>query len=599
MLRRISKLRTNDMLITDLMKSVHSGKIQLPDFQRGWVWSDSMIKKLIASIIRKFPVGAAMFLEYGNSEIKFKYRPVEGAPTCNTIPSELILDGQQRLTSIYAALFSPDPVCTKNDNGTEIKRYYYINISKALDPSCDMADDAIISVPETKIITENIGRDIVLDLSSPEKEYKEKMFPLNIIFDAAKTMMWYFGYCAYHGQNPELRKEYESFAVQIITEVSQYRMPVIFLENDTPREAVCQVFENVNTGGVSLTVFELVTAIFAIDEFNLRADWEERKEKYFDDELLSAVSATDFLTACTLLTSYRKGGTVSCKKKDVLALRLTDYRQYADEMADGFKKAAHDILMEEKIFSDNDIPYTTQLIPLAVLCVLLKDGSTLSANIKNKLKQWLWCGVFGELYGSALDSRYVNDVVEVMAWIKDGAKPPRTVEESYFSPTRLLSVQTRNSAAYKGIMALILKNGSRDFISGSPMDIASYVKDKIDIHHIFPKDYCKKRGLPREKWNSAVNKTPIAYGTNRKIGSKAPSVYIRDIERTEQADTSALDEYLASHWIDASMLRTDNFDGFFIERAKNLLNAIETATGKPISGRDSDEVVKAFGAKLI
>ena len=97
-------MQTNDRPISELMKDVHTGKAQLPDFQRGWVWDDNRIRALIASITSNFPIGAAMFLEYGNENIRFKYRVIEGAPAKNAIPSELILDGQQRLTALYLGL---------------------------------------------------------------------------------------------------------------------------------------------------------------------------------------------------------------------------------------------------------------------------------------------------------------------------------------------------------------------------------------------------------------------------------------------------------------------------------------------------------------
>ena len=126
-------MQTNDRPISELMQSVENGNAQLPDFQRGWVWDDNRIKALIASITNGYPVGAAMFLEYGNANIRFKYRVIEGSPAQNVVPSELILDGQQRLTSIYASLFSPNPVHTRTDKGKDIQRYYYIDIEKALD----------------------------------------------------------------------------------------------------------------------------------------------------------------------------------------------------------------------------------------------------------------------------------------------------------------------------------------------------------------------------------------------------------------------------------------------------------------------------------
>ena len=590
-------MQTNDRQITDLMKSVDNGNAQLPDFQRGWVWDDNRIKALIASITNNYPVGAAMFLEYGNVNIRFKYRVVEGSPSTGVVPSELILDGQQRITSIYSSLFNPNAVHTRTDKGKDINRFYYIDIEKALNTDTDRID-AIISVPETRIITSNFGRDIELDLSTPDKEYEQKMFPLNIILDYVKMQSWQNNYYAYHNYDAEIIQEFTKFNSFIVMPTMQYKMPVILLDKNTPKEAVCQVFENVNTGGVSLTVFELITAIFAMDDFELRKDWEKRQEKYFSGDLLSVISATDFLTACTLLSTYKKGGTVSCKKKDVLNLTLDEYKKYADALSAGFVEAEK-ILEEERIFSSKDLPYTTQFIPLAVLCTILAENNQIKVtNIKNKIKQWYWCGVFGEMYGGANETRYVLDVVGVMDWINDDTKLPKTVQDSYFNPTRLLSLQSRLSAAYKGIMALILKNHRQDFISGREMDVTVYKAENIDIHHVFPRDYCEKQGYDKAKWNSVINKTPITYSTNREIGGVAPSVYLSKIESKGQVTADTLNSYLETHWLTVDDCRTDDFNSHIINRAKMLLDAIEKATGKTISGRDSEDTIKAFGDSL-
>ena len=590
-------MQTNDRQITDLMKDVDCGNAQLPDFQRGWVWDDNRIKALIASITNNYPVGAAMFLEYGNVNVRFKYRVVEGVPVENIIPSELILDGQQRITSIYSALYNSKPVHTRTEKGKDINRFYYIDIEKALNTDTDRVE-AIISIPETRIVTSNFGRDIELDLSSPDKEYEQKMFPLNIILDYVKMQSWQNDYYAYYKYDSSIIQEFTKFNNIIVMPTMQYKMPVILLDKNTPKEAVCQVFENVNTGGVSLTVFELITAIFAMDDFELRKDWETRKEKYFSGDLLNVISATDFLTACTLLSTYKKGGTVSCKKKDVLNITLDEYKKYADDLSDGFVEAEK-ILEEERIFSSKDLPYTTQFIPLAVLCTILAENNQIKVtNIKNKIKQWYWCGVFGEMYGGANETRYVLDVVGVMDWLKDDNKLPKTVQDSYFNPRRLLSLQSRLSAAYKGIMALILKNHCQDFISGREMDFTVYKAENIDIHHVFPRDYCEKQGYDKAKWNSVVNKTPITYSSNREIGGVAPSVYLAKIASKGQAASDVLDSYLETHWLDVNACRSDDFQEHIINRAKMLLDAIEKATGKTISGRDSEDVVNAFGRSV-
>lgn len=176
---------------------------------------------------------------------------------------------------------------------------------------------------------------------------------------------------------------------------------------------------------------------------------------------------------------------------------------------------------------------------------------------------------------------------------------PRTCSEAYFTPTRLLSMQSRQSAAYKGIMALILKNHAQDLISGREMDFTVYQSEKIDIHHIFPQDYCIKCGYEKAKWNSIVNKTPISAGTNREIGGVAPSRYLGRIEKKGAVNPDTLDAYLTSHWINPALCRSDDFEHFIIDRAKMLLNAISSAMGKTVNGRDSEEVVQRFGANLI
>jgi hypothetical protein len=118
----------------------------------------------------------------------------------------------------------------------------------------------------------------------------------------------------------------ERFEEQILMRFQTYKIPVIVLLRDTPKEAVCQVFEKVNTGGVSLTVFELVTATFAADDFQLRRDWDERAARIKDKRpVLGDVDGTDFLTAVTLSSTYRRHiagkGAVGCKRKDILKLR--------------------------------------------------------------------------------------------------------------------------------------------------------------------------------------------------------------------------------------------------------------------------------------
>jgi hypothetical protein len=356
----------------------------------------------------------------------------------------------------------------------------------------------------------------------------------------------------------------------------------------------------VNTGGVTLSVFELVTATFAAEDFRLRADWEDRQKRLDEHAILEEFDATQFLTAVTLLATHERaraaGGAVSCKRRDVLKLSLTDYRRLAPKVEAGLLAVAR-FLARERVFGRKDLPYTTQLVPLAAICAALGERFE-NDTFKKGVGRWYWSGVFGELYGSATESRFAADLPEVLRWL-DGGEEPKTLRDSSFAPMRLLSLQSRLSAAYKGFAALTMREGSQDFLSGDPIDITRYFDLGIDIHHLFPQKHCETNGLKRTLWNSVVNKTPLSARTNRIIGGHSPSKYLGKIERDHGITAERLNEILQTHLVKPGLLRNDDFPTFIRARASRLLDVVELATGKAAQGRDSEEVVAEFGGSLV
>jgi len=597
-----------DEYLRNLLDEIESNNLQLPDFQRGWVWEDSRIVSLLASLTLGYPVGTLMLLESGG-EFKFKCRGIEGNELGDEEkePTMMILDGQQRLTSTFLSLRSKKPVKTTTDTGRKIKRYYYINIEKALNTTVDR-EEAIFSVDENKQIRSEMGRKIELDLSTQELEFEQKMVPLNLCSDFSEIIAWSSKYYEYHKFDPVKVAEYNKFNELIIQPLLGYRIPIIKLKNTTPKEAVCQVFEKVNQGGVPLTVFELLTATFAADNYELRKDWEtiengsekatefgKARTGFKSINNLKEVDSSSFLTAITLLSSYLKGGTVGCKRKDVLNLALEDYKKYREMILDGYERA-NTFLIEQKIFSSDYIPYGNQLIPLAVICAVQKNFDNIT--VKNKIAKWFWCGVLGELYGSSTETRASFDVFEVDNWINNNGVEPRTITDSNFNTLRLFGLQSKSSAAYKGIMALILKENCKDWITGSEMDVTIYLEKNSDIHHIFPKEYCEIQGYDKRYWNSIVNKTPLFYSTNRAIGGVAPSKYLKKIEVEKNVDPNLINVFVSSHILKYEYLSSDDFDNFITDRASRILDLIENATGKKITDRGSEDVLKEFNKKL-
>jgi hypothetical protein len=600
-----STFQTNEPLISELMREVGTGHIQLPDFQRGWVWDDAHIRSLIASVSLSHPIGAIMTLEAGGNSVRFKPRLVEGVVLPGPQkPDQLILDGQQRITALFVALCNEGPVSTTTDKDEPIQRFYYLDMARCLDPDMERVD-AVVSVPANREVRTDFARRVLLDVRTREGEYAAGFFPLTITFDPVAALNWFSGYQKHHGYAKERIEFVNRFQTEVWQRFQQYKLPVIELLHGTEKEAVCQVFEKVNTGGVTLSVFELLTATFAADDFSLRDDWKARRTKLADDaslknsrELILKMDETAFLTAVTLLCSHRRhekeGSAVSCKRRDVLRLALDEYRAYADQVQRGLV-AAGKFLVQEKVFSPRELPYTTQLIPLSAICAEL--GPSLGNQpVREKLARWYWCGVFGELYGSATETRYALDLPQVVAWMR-GGEEPQTVRDCSFAPTRLLTLQTRNSAAYQGLMAQLMQLGSRDFLSGEAIEFTNYFDDAVDIHHVFPKAWSEKMGLPRLLWNSVVNKAPLTARTNRYLGGYAPSHYLAKLE-TKKLSVDLVDELLETHGVNSQTLRDDDFAAFAQDRASALLDLIEGATGRPITGRDAQEVVTAFGGPL-
>jgi hypothetical protein len=317
--------------------------------------------------------------------------------------------------------------------------------------------------------------------------------------------------------------------------------------------------------------------------------------------VLGDVDGTDFLTAVTLCSTYRRHidgkSAVGCKRKDILKVTLDEYKSHALAVEQGFVRAAR-FLSREHIYDTKSLPYHTQLLPLSVICAELGDAFEKEA-VRQKLARWCWSGVFGELYGGANEARYAFDVPEVLAWVKSQGGQPRTIQHANFAPVRLLSLQSRLSAAYKGLMARLIDAGSHEFLSGDAIALTSYFELDIDIHHVFPRAYCEKAGLDRARWNSVVNKAPLSARTNRIIGGHKPSTYLATLEKSHAVEPHRLDEILRSHLIDPLALRNDAFDTFIRDRAIKLLDVIEHAIGKQVTGRDSDETIGAFGSPLV
>jgi hypothetical protein len=605
---------TSDTL-ANLLNEVAVGRLQLPDFQRGWVWDDEHIAGVITSVARSFPIGAVMTLQTGG-EVRFKPRLVEGVSLKGKPPEpeRLLLDGQQRLTSMFQALMLKRAIRTRDAKRREVDVFYYVDINKALGTP-EEREQAVFSVSAEKRTTADFGRRVLLDLTTPEREYEAMMFPLNQTFSCED---WFDGFRDFWEGDKAKKDLLKPFRKEFIDTFKSYAVPVIQLRRTASKEAVCRVFEKVNTGGVPLTAFELLTATYAAEGFNLREDWLGNSKEFpaakgrsvrmaEAGKVLEAIENTDFLQAVSLLytaagkalTEAGQGGrgtpsAISCTRHSILDLPLAGYRDHADRAEEGFKRARQ-FLWREKVFSGYDLPYRTQLVPLAAILISL-DGRWNDAPVRARVRNWYWCGVFGELYGGAIESRFAKDLPEVVAWAVGGEAVPQTVQDCNFFADRLRTLQSRQSAAYKGLHALIMQRGrALDWRTGAEVQEQTYFDESIDIHHIFPRAWCEKRGIGRGLYNSIVNKTALSAPTNRFLGGDAPSVYLRRLQDRQNLSPEQTDAFLRTHFVDPARLRADDLTGMMVARAEALAAEIAEATGRSVGSASFADI---FGGAM-
>ncbi len=596
--------QTPQYTVARYIEWARTGHLQLPDFQRGYKWEDERIRQLLVTVASGHPMGIVMLLKTANDQgVRFKPKPIEGTDIdAAAEPKLLLLDGQQRLTSLTQALSGTGVVATKDSRGKLMDRRYYIDIATALEGP-DRIDEAVFSLPGDGIERENFGRDIVRDLSTEERERDAGCFPFRLLIDPMLAAMWL---TAQPGNGL-----FTQFLATIVQKAQAYSIPAIELDESTTKAAVTTVFEKVNIGGLPLNVFELLTATFAGDgsyyakhgvDFRLNDDWQRTRAQFAQHPVLAAVENTHFLQAVSLLATLRrnrlsdaaKPPAVSARREDLLKLTLADYLEWVEPLRVAFAWAAT-FLADQYIFEDKFLPYPTQLVPLAAIKVVLGSDADLH-GVRTRLSQWYWCGILGELYGGSTETQFARDVDQVPGWaLGKETQVPRTVHDANFVQSRLLSLTTRRAAAYKGIYSLVLAKGARDWMYDKALDKVQYVNLAVDIHHIFPYQWCLENGIDPARRDSIVNKTAIAASTNRAIGGVAPSKYLDVIEKKAQISSVDLNSLLETHAVSAEALRADNFNAHFDHRMGELIAMIEQVTGKTVQrDLDTDEVLEGL-----
>lgn len=549
-----------------LLQMIHNREMALPDFQRDFVWDPYATDELVESIINNFPAGTLLRIKNGY-QLLFQPREIDGAPalTKDQKPSYLILDGQQRLTSLYHAFY-----------GVGDHRYY-VDLG-SLEAKKDLEDCTFYLRKDegmTKFGTiKQQAADLVFPLGNVQGNGGFNSWVSLVLKERCKDMD------SMLDMQSRLSRLYE----QWIRPIEEYEFPMVTLNEETSAPAVCTIFETLNRTGIKLSVFELLTARFWAQELNMRKLWSEAKEEHpiideYDIDPYYVMQIIGLLEPGVDKDGRPKAASI--KRSIILDMKVHQVKKSWDSAIHGLAGVLEILRDDCGVLVPWLIPYNTILIPMSAIWAHQKEikGADVGAN-RLKLLRWFWCSVFGQRYENAPNSQAEKDFGELSRWMTGGA-PPESVSDFKISSLNLNSVRPRQRAIYRGCMALIIQNGAQDFhkrgrITGQLMYDK---KNPVDDHHIFPQAYLNSKNVPASQRDCILNRTYIDRQTNQRLSKRAPSDYFSEI-RTKHGKNET-DTLMQTHLLptgDTSPILSDDFDSFLQAREGQFLSIIEKKT---------------------
>ncbi|WP_018295728.1 GmrSD restriction endonuclease domain-containing protein [Corynebacterium lubricantis] len=568
--------------LTDLFERIDRSELQIPDFQREVSWDIDRIRSLVATVLRGYPVGSLLALDTRNTDTPFKPRPVAGAPDRGVAPGLLLLDGQQRVTALYHSLQGEGFVQTLNHLGNPIDRKFFVDVRLATstDP---LTDEAIFTVDREGRIRSHFGPSIPSGVQTTEQMIENYIVPVSsLLGEEGNDLLFEM---AASTDDPEIRTAVKKFHNSVLRRLTAYDIPMVRLDRDTPQRGVGQIFAQANSIGQPMDVFELLTAVFAKsnDNFRLADHWAEISDYLRQFRALDGIGRMQFLRAVALLVTSRQGQAMG-HRGDILNLTLDEYLGAAEDLKQAFANTA-EFLAERRIFTTDQVPYTTQLVPLAVILARLAEtpGLLESKQANDRVSQWFWSVVFSELYAAASPTiRSGRDVDQVTEWIRSGTdEVPKSLNDAEFHESRLLTAGPE-SGVYRGFFALLMARGAKDLRTGDEFTAETYDELEPGYFHVFPLQYCEQIGVDDQLAHSVLNLTPMGKRTEIVVDGGEPKRYLRRIQAKSIMEDDEFDDVLSTHEMEPSYLFSSNWKAFFQDRWERFLGIVEYAMDKPV-----------------
>jgi len=502
------------------------GTIRIPGFQRRYVWEPERAALLMDSIYKGYPVGSLLLWRTGHRLTRENRLGVfELPPPDRDYPVDYVLDGQQRLTSIFSTF------------------------QRALEPQ-EADADAWLPI-YYDFAAQQDAQDSTFVALKPDQVDEEQHFPLGVFLDAV----------AFSRATRELSEARNAEIVQVQQRFLEALIPVETFETED-RASVAIVFERVNRMGIELDVFQLLTAWTWSDEFDLQQKFQELAGEFADFGFQDVGEDSDLMLRCTAAVLRQDPSPTA-----LVDINGSEVRASFDLVADAIRRAIDFVRTNFHVRHVKLLPYSSLLIPLSAF-FSVRPGEPLNELEHTSLRQWFWRSCFTHRYSGNPQRNIRRDIREALKLRREEASSlseiPSGADPSFF----LQHTFNIRTVASKSFVLLLAQMHPRSFLSGEIVNVEEVLSEpnRSEYHHCYPRARLAAIDVPPDRINALANFAIISRGENRLISDRLPSNY-RDLmpsDATVILDSAAVPESLFA----------DDYDRFLEERAGLLANRL-------------------------
>ncbi len=517
--------------IDKLINRINSGDIRIPAFQRGFVWKQNQIVELLDSVVKNYPIGSVLLwntidrLNHTRNIAGYKI-PVSK----EDYPVNYVLDGQQRISSIYAVFSDKteqeDSTIKYNPN-LDIFEIYYDFSKKVFVHKNDITS----------------AQDCVIYLRN--------------FLDGAKLI----------NALTSLNKIYHGDATELYSKLINYELPVVTIKNRDKAE-VGIIFERINHTGTKLSIMDLMIAWTWTDNFHLKEKMdellEELEEKNFGDLSQNILLQT--------ISGVIQNDTTTPK---ILELSGDQVRDSWENFCEGLRKAIDFLHTQLNCSIQDFLPFQQQIAPI---CKFYTEDGTPNAEQIKSLKKWFWKTSFSNRYSTGQTTSKMNADIDTIIQIRKGNLKAVDVLKYSVSESELIETTfSKANPLTRAFLLLMAQYQPTDLVKDTKIDIATALSEynRKQFHHIFPNAFLKKQGVAKQKIFSIINFCFLPADSNKKISKRSPSDYFFDLIPTADFN-SILDSNLIP--IKKEIYKRDDYGSFLEKRAEIIINELDKIT---------------------